>query len=250
MNPISRKCRRSASGLAVFAAALLLWPAGLSAQENASERMSTVGDHYTFEALLPEMSTASLRSARDLAEWCMSMAKSFKDRTFETLRQIDLQREAKRAEIKALEAREKGAGKAKDAALKKEMQGAVRQQKLELDILDAVKGMTAQESAIAGELEAAGRELEGLVEGFRDLAQGRRDALNAYEQAVRTAAEAGLAAPAPPAIDTALNERALKALGEVGKDIKAIGDRFEKIAKERQGLLKAWQKMMQPAPAK
>jgi hypothetical protein len=47
------------------------------------------------------------------------MALSFKERLADAGRQIDPQREAKRAEIKALEARAKAAGKAKDEEQKK-----------------------------------------------------------------------------------------------------------------------------------
>ncbi len=40
-----------------------------------------------------------------------------------------------------------------------------------------------------------------------------------------------------------MNEKALKSLGEAGKNLNRFGERLEKVAKTRQELLKNWKKM-------
>jgi len=45
-----------------------------------------------------------------------------------------------------------------------------------------------------------------------------------------------------PPVDYEKNEKALKSLGEAGKNMKGLGERMEKVAKARQDLLKNWKR--------
>jgi len=242
MSGILEKGRILAIGAAAFTAALLLVPASSVTQEAQTTEITAVTDLYKLERLLPEMSSAELGTIKDIAAWCLDMAQYFKDRLVDARNQVDLQRETKRAEIKALEARVKSAGQAKDEAAKKALGAEVKAQKAELDILDALKDITMQEQAISGDFDAAGKSLRSLVGSFQDLTDSRNDALRAHERAAQEAAQAGLATPAL-VIGYPANNKAMKAISEAGKNVKDLGDRLMKLSKARQGLVSAWEKL-------
>jgi hypothetical protein len=237
------RLRRSAGRLAVFAAVLLALPAVAAAQESQAQTMSAVADQHSLENLLPTMTSSEIGSIKDIAAWCLDMAATFKGRLSDASKQIDLQRAAKRAEIKALEARAKAAGKTKDDAEKTQLTLQVRTQKLELDILDAVKELTAQEAAAANDFEAASKSLRDLVSAFRDLGDNREKAVRNHEKAVEEATAAGLAAPLMPGPDYPANEKPYRMMNDAGKNVNDLGERLMKVAKARQGVLSAWGKL-------
>jgi len=242
MSGILKKSGYFAAGAAAFAAIFLLFPGAALAQESLPTEITVVTGLYKLESLLPEMSSGELGTIKDISSWCLDMAQYFKDRLTDARKQVDLQRETKRAEIKALEARVKSAGKAKDGAAKKALEAEVKAQKVELEILDALKDITTQEDALSGDFDAAGRSLRSLAGSFQDLTDSRNDALRAYERASQEAAQAGLAAPAL-VIGYPANDKAMKSIGEAGKNVKDLGDRLMKLSKARQGLVGAWEKL-------
>jgi hypothetical protein len=229
-------------GTAVFAAALILLPASSIAQESRAGNISKVTELYSLEGLLPVMSSGEIGSTKDISAWCLDMARSFKDRLADAQKQVDLQREAKRAEIRALEARTKSAGKAKDEETKRQLAQEAKVQRLELDILDSVKELTDQEAAASGDFEAAGKSLRTLVGAYQDLSENRDDAMRKHDNAVEAAAQDGLATPAL-VIGYPANEKALKALSDAGKNINDLGERLMKVSKARLALLNAWEKL-------
>ena len=240
----------SASRLAIFAAVLLVLPAVGAAQEDQATTMSAVTDIYVLENLLPTLTSSEVGNIKDIAEWCLDMAGFFKGRLGDPSKQIDLHREAKRAEIKALDARAKAAGKTKDDAEKVRLSQEARLHRLELDILDAVKELTVQEAAAANDFEAAGKSLRDLVSAFQDLGDNREKAVRNHEKAVEEATAAGLTAPLMPGPDYPANEKPYKALGDAGKNVNDVGERLMKLAKARQGVLAAWAKLESSKAAK
>ncbi len=242
MRGIPEKARMFVLALAAFAAALLLIPAAAAAQESLPTEITVVTDLYKLESLLPEMSSGELSTIKDIAGWCQDMAQYFKGRLADARIQVDLQRETKRAEIKALEARVKSAGQVKDEASKKALAAEVKTQKAELDILDALKDMTIQEDAISGDFDAAGRSLRNLAGSFQDLTDNRNDALRVFEKASEEAAQAGAMAPAL-VVGYPANGKAMMAISDAGKNLKDLGDRLMKLSKARQGLVSAWEKL-------
>ncbi|RPJ03249.1 MAG: hypothetical protein EHM31_01410 [Candidatus Aminicenantes bacterium] len=242
MSGMPEKGRIFAAGAAAVAAALLLIPGTSLAQESPPKEITAVSALYKLESLLPEMSSGEIGTIKDIASWCLDMAQYFKDRLADARKQVDQQRETKRAEIKALESRVKSAGQAKDESAKKALAAEVKAQKAELDILDALKDITTQEEALSGDFDAAGKSLRSLAGSFQDLTDNRNDALRAYERASQEAAQAGLAAPAL-VIGYPANDKAMKAIGEAGKNVRDLGDRMMKLSKARQGLVGAWEKL-------
>jgi DNA repair exonuclease SbcCD ATPase subunit len=242
MKATSGKKQTLAIRIAVFAVALALLPTAILAQGTQTDKISAVTELYSFESLLPAMSSGDLGTMRDIASWCLDMANLFKTRLADAQKQVDLQREAKRAEIKALEARAKGAGKAKADVEKAQYNQEIRTQKAELDILDAVKELTVQESAASADFEAAGKSIKNVAEAYRDLKDNHERAERDHEKAIESAAQAGLAAPTPPGPDYPANDKGPKALSEAGKNISDLGQRLMKLAKARQGVLSAWEK--------
>jgi len=236
--------RRTFAVWAAFAAVLALLPIVSNAQESPARTMSAVTEDYSFEMLFPSMSPEGLSTTRDIANWYVNVSKTYETRAAEIRKQVDLQREAKKAEIKALEARAKAADKVKDEALKKKLEAAAKEQKLELDILDSVKKLSENEASIADEYEATGKALESFAASYETLAKTRDSVLKDYEKTVEAATEAGLPARMPP-VDYQMNEKALKSLGEAGKNMKGLGERMEKVAKARQDLLKNWKKRVE-----
>jgi len=244
MSCSQKNLRMSAAWMGVIAAALILFPAISVAQDTQPDEISVVTDLYDLESLLPVMSSAELGSVKDISAWCLSMAKSFKARLADAQDEIGLQRETKRAEIKTLEARVKAAGKEKNEDLKKALAAELREQRFELDILDAVKELTAQEAAASGDFEAAGKSLKSLVAAYKNLSEDREDAGRVLERAIEEAGQSGIAAPGLE-INYSRNETALKVFGEAGKNVNDLGERLIKVAKARQGLLKAWQRLIE-----
>jgi len=229
--------------LTAVAAVVLMVPALAAAQETQTTAMSAVTDLYSLESLLPTLTSSEVGNIKDIAAWCSDMAALFKGRLADAVKQIDLQREAKRAEIKALDARAKAAGKIKDEAEKARLGKEAKLHRAELDILDAVKELTVQEAAAAGDFEAAGRSLRNLVSGFQDLGDNRDKAIRTHEKAVEEATAAGLTPPAPPGPDYPANGKPYKALGDAGKNVNDLGERLMKLAKARQGVVNAWEKL-------
>jgi len=242
MNTRLRLERRRAFGPILAATVLVLMPALAAGQEAQTTEITRVTDLYRLESLLPEMSSGEIGTIRDLAGWCLDMSKYFRDRLAEPRKQADLQRETKKAEIKALEARVKSAGQAKDEASKKALAAEVKVQKAELDILDAVKEIAVQEGAAAGDFEAAGKSLRDLSGAFQDLSVNRGDAQRTYERAREEAAAAGLAVPAL-VVSYPANDKAMKSINDAGKNVKDLGDRLQKVSKARQSLVGAWEKL-------
>ncbi|RPI97932.1 MAG: hypothetical protein EHM31_12690 [Candidatus Aminicenantes bacterium] len=234
--------RRRAFQPALAAAVLALIPALAAGQEAQTTEITRVTDLYKLENLLPEMSSGEIGTIKDLAAWCLDMSKYFRDRLAESRKQVDLQRETKRAEIKALEARVKSAGRAKDEASKKALAAEVKVQKAELEVLDAVKEIADQEGAAAGDFEAAGKSLRDLSGAFQDLSDNRSDAQRTYERAREEAAAAGLAVP-QLVIGYPANDKAMKSVNDAGKYVKDLGDRLQKVSKARQSLVGAWEKL-------
>jgi hypothetical protein len=228
--------------MAVLAAALVLIPALSNGQEGQTNQITVVTDLYKLDGLLPEMKSGDLGTIRDIASWCLDMAELFRGRLADARTQVDLQREAKKSEIKALEARVKGAGKAKDELSKKALSAEVKAQKAELDILNSVKDVATQEESAAGDFEAAGKSLRDLVGAFQDLSDNREDALRDYDRARDEAAQAGLKTP-ELVIGYQENGKVQKALAEAGKKIKDLGERLTKLSKARQDLVGAWEKL-------
>jgi len=241
MGNTTRTRRMFAVCAAVLVAALALLPNSSLAQQSAAERMSAVTEDYTFQMLLPAMSPEGLSSTRNIASWYLNAAKTYETRAAEMRKQINLQREAKKAEIKTLEARAQAAGSAKDDILKKQLEAAVKEQKLELNILDSVKKLSENEASIAGQYESTGKALESLAVVYESLTKTRESVLKDHEKTVEAATQAGLPAPMPP-INYEMNNKALKSLGEAGKNMKGLGERLGKIAKCRQELPKNWGK--------
>ncbi len=242
MDRAGKMCWMFIACTSVFAITLALLPSGSFAQQSAGERMSSVTEDYSFEVLLPAMSPEDLASIRNVANWCVSMARSSQVRAEQIKIQIDPQSEAKKAEIKALEARAKAAGAAKDEVLKKQLEASVKEQKLQSDILDAVKKLSENEASIAGEYESAGKALESLTSSYESLANGRESVLKNHEKAVEAAKQAGLTPPAL-LIDYEMNNQALKSLGEAGSKIKGLGEKMDNLAKARQELVNNWKKL-------
>jgi DNA repair exonuclease SbcCD ATPase subunit len=227
-----------------FAAALALFPIGTAAQQATSQMISAVTEDYSFEMLFPAMSTEGIASTREMAAWYLNASRSYKDRAAEIQKQIDLQREAKKAEIQALEARVKAADKVKDKELKKKLEAAVKEQKMEKDILDSVKKLSENEASIADQYEEAGEALESFAASYETLAKTRESVLEEHAKTIKAATEAGLPASMPP-VDYKMNEKALKSLAEAGKKLRELGDRMEKVAKARQELLNHWKKRVE-----
>jgi hypothetical protein len=65
-----------------------------------------------------------------------------------------------------------------------------------------------------------------------------------HEKTVEASTQAELPAPTPP-IDYEMNDKALKSLGEAGKNMKSLGEGLENVAKARQELLKNWKKWLE-----
>ncbi len=242
MNNRSLSVRTRALRPALAAAVLVLMPALAAAQEAPTTEITRVTDLYKLEDLLPGMSSGEIGTIKDLAAWCLDMSKHFRERLAEARARVGLQRETKRAEIKALEARVKSAGQAKDAASKKALAAEVKIQKAELAVLDAVKEIADQEGAAAGDFEAAGKSLRDLAGTFQGLSDNRSDALRTYERAAEEAAAAGLAAPRL-VIGYTANDKAMKSINDAGKSIKDLGDRLQKVSKARQSLVGAWESL-------
>jgi hypothetical protein len=230
---------------ALAAAALTVFPMTATAQETAKQTISEVTEDYSFEGLLPAMSPEGITTTRDMAVWYLNAAESFKTRAAAIQKQIDLQREAKKAEIKALEARAKSAGKVKDDATKKKLENFAKEQKLELDILDSVKKLSENEASIADQYESTGKALQNLADSYDAISKTRESALEDYKKSVQAAAAAEVPARIPP-VNYELNEKALKSLAEAGKNMKQLGERMEKVAKAREELLKNWKKKVAP----
>ncbi len=235
--------RTVAAWTATLAAVLFGLPALAAAQESPVGQITVVTDLYKFEDLLPGKTPVELETVKDIASWCLDMAGRYKARLADARGHVDLQREAKRAEIKALEARAKSAAKSQDEALKKQLDQELKNQRAELDILDAVKELSVQENAAAGDFEAAGKSLRSLAEAYRDLGDNRERAVRQYERAVEEAAQAGLEKPPAPGPDFPVNGRASKILGEAGKNVNDLGERMMKLGKARQGLVTAYEKL-------
>jgi hypothetical protein len=221
-----------AGWLAAMAATLVLLPAlsaGQESQASQTEKFSSVTDQYSFEVLLPLMPQAAADDSRYLASWCQVMARSFREHSGGTQKQIDFQRDAKKAEIKVLENRAKAAGAVQDEALKKDLEKMVEVQKLDSDILDSIKDMAEAEMAAAIDFEKAADSLDKLVDAYGDLSRNR-----------------GVAS----GIDYAMNEKALKSFGDAGSKLKDVGERLDRVAKARRDLNKAWQKRLEANGAK
>jgi hypothetical protein len=230
---------------ALVAAALMTSPMTAAAQVPAKESISAVTEDYSFERLFPAMTPEGITSTRDMADWCLNAAKIYKTRAAEIQKQIDLQREAKKAEIQALEARAKAASNVKDDATKKKLESVVKEEKVELQILDSVKKLSQNEASIADQYESAGKAFRNLADSYDTLARTRESALEGFEKAARVAAEEGMPAPMPP-VNYEINEKALKNLAEAGRNMKQLGERMEKVSRARQDLLKNWKKKMAP----
>jgi hypothetical protein len=234
---------RTFAGLALTVAAVLIFaPGPATAQDVPPAESTAVADLYKLEDLLPEMSPAELGSIKDIASWCLDMGRLFKDRLAEARKKIDLQREMKKVEIKGLEVRQKQAAQAKDEAGKKAVAAEMKAQRIELDILDAIKELAQQEEALGGDLEAAGKSLRSLAGDFRDLADNRSSALRALEKAKEEALQAALPEP-KLVIDYGANEKAQRAVSDAGKNLKDLGDRMIKVSKARQGVASAWERL-------
>ena len=242
-----KSTRRNSFAIAIwtgaFATVLFGLPALSAAQESPVGQITVVTDLYKFEDLLPGKSPVELETVKDIASWCLDMAGRYRARLSDARDRVDLQREAKRAEIKALEARAKSAAKSQDEVLKKQLDQELRNQRAELDILDAVKELAVQENAAAGDFEAAGKSLRSLAEAYRDLADNRERAVRQFERAVEEAAQAGLEKPLAPGPDFPVNDRASKVLSEAGKNVNDLGERMMKLGKARQGLVIAYEKL-------
>jgi len=229
--------------LAVITALMLMLSVSAAAQESQATTMSAVTDLYSLESLLPTMTSSEVGDIKDIAAWCLDMAAFYRGRLADASKQIDLQREAKRAEIKALDARAKAAGKTKDDAEKTRLSQEAKLHRLELDVLDAVKELTVQEAAAAGDFEAAGKSLRNVVSAFQDLGDNRDKAVRTHEKAVEEATAAGLTPPVPPGPDFPANEKPYKNLSDAGKNVNDLGERLMKLSKARQGVLNAWEKL-------
>jgi hypothetical protein len=230
---------------ALAASALTVSPMTATAQETTKQTISAVTEDYSFEGLLPAMSPEGISTTRDMAAWYLNAAQSFKTRAAEIQKKIDLQREAKKAEIKALEARAKAAATVKDQAAKKKLENIAKEQKLELEILDSVKKLSENEASIADQYESTGKTFQSLADAYDTLNKKRESALKEYEKTVQAAAEEDRPAPMP-AVNYDLNQKALKALADAGKNLKQLGERMEKVAKARQDLLQNWKKKVAP----
>lgn len=236
------KLRSRALRTATLAAALALTPIWASGQEVAATETVVVTDLYELESLLPDMPSGELDSVRNIASWCLEMSRVFDGRLAEARTRIDFQRDLKKVEIKGLEVRQKAAGKAKDDESRKALEAEVKVQKAELDVLNAIKDVADQEQALVKDLEAAGKVLRGLAGDFDGLAGNRSSARRAWEKAKDQAEQAGLPAPAL-VIGYGANDKAMRSIGDAGKDLKGLGDRLMKLAKARQGLVGAWERM-------
>jgi hypothetical protein len=242
MSQFTVNIRSRAGRVAALAASLALAPFLSFGQYVGATENIVVTDIFKLENLLPEMSSAELGSLKDIASWCQEMSRYLGDRLAEARKQIDFQRDLKKVEIKGLEVRQKAAGKAKDAEAKDALGSEIKAQKAELEVLDAVKDMAEQEEGLAKDFAAAAKSLRGLATDFSDLAGNRSAALRALDKARAEAEQAGLPAP-EPVIDYAANDKAMKSIGDAGKDVKELGDRLMKLSKARQGLAGAWEKM-------
>jgi len=226
--------------LTLVGAAFAIAPPTSAAQETTS-KMSVVTDQYSFEGLFPGMSPEGISTTRDMAVWYVNAAQSYKDRSAAIKRQIDLHREAKRAEIKALEARAEAAGKVKDQATKKKLEAAVKEQKLELEILNSVKKLSENEASIADQYQSTGEAFQKLADAYDNLTKTRESAMKDYEKMAEAAAKEDLPAPMP-AVNYDLNQKALEALADAGENLRQLGARMEKVSKAREDLLKKWEK--------
>lgn len=225
-----RRRRTDRIGAAIFAAVLAAGPAAAAGQDVPAvplEVLTSVTEAYALQDLLPLMPPAVAAGLESVASWCRAMAESFKDHSSGTVKRIGFQRDAKSGEIKILESRAKEAGAVKDEALKKELEDLAGVQKLDREVLDAIKDMAEAELEAAERLEEARKAVDEFLAAYRDLARNRAEARG---------------------IDYAENEAALKSFEEAGKKIKNAGERLEDVAKARRDLNKAWQKLIESAP--
>ncbi len=224
-----------------WAAIVLATMSGVALAQSPTEGMSKVTKDYTIDFLLPGIPAAEADQAKQIGTWWAELGNRSEKRAAEFDAALSSRTKAKKAEIEALEARIKVAKSTSDDAQKAELAKALQQQKLELEILDAIEDAGKTSGTIANEWKATGKALQQFAAAYQDLAAAREKLQQGHAEAVEKAKAAGLPEPPPP-FSADPYEKALKSYVEVGDSLQDLGSRMKSQAKARLAIVDAWKK--------